>query len=144
LDTTKRESVALPLDMPAAVALLHGSACTALRQSIQQESNMSDFRLEHLNIPARDPVGLAQWYATTFDLKADRHLARGPGVLIAFEQGEPLNRADLHIGFRVESIEALNEWARRFDAETSSGAEFTTFKVTDPEGNSVEMYTPNA
>lgn len=104
---------------------------------------MSGFKLEHLNIPAKDPVGLAQWYARTFDLEADRHLARGPGVLIAFQQGEPLSRDDLHMGFRVESIETLNEWARKLNAEPKSGPEFTTFKVIDPEGNSVEMYTPN-
>jgi len=104
---------------------------------------VSDFKLEHLNIPANDPVGLAQWYAKTFGLKAEKHLARGPGVLIAFQQGEPLGRDDLHMGFRVESIAALNEWARKFNAEPKAGPEFTTFKVTDPEGNSVEMYTPN-
>ncbi|MGD8475695.1 MAG: VOC family protein, partial [Burkholderiales bacterium] len=110
----------------------------------QQENNVSDFKLEHLNIPARDPIGLAQWYAQTFNLKAEKHLARGPGVLIAFQKGEPLGRADVHIGFRVPSIEALTEWARKFDAEPVAGAEFTTFRVDDPEGNSVEMYTPNA
>ncbi|NJN39591.1 MAG: hypothetical protein HC807_00200 [Gammaproteobacteria bacterium] len=61
---------------------------------------MSDIRLEHLNIPARDPLGLAQWYAQTFGLKAEKHVARGAGVLIAFQQGEPVNRsADLHMGF---------------------------------------------
>ena len=104
---------------------------------------MSGFRLEHLNIPARDPIGLAQWYAKTFDLKADRHLARGPGVLIAFQLGEPVGRDDLHMGLRVESIDELNQWARKFNAEPMAGSEFTTFRVTDPEGNSVEIYTPN-
>ena len=103
---------------------------------------MPGFRLEHLNIPAKDPVGLARWYATTFDLEADRHLARGPGVLIAFQQGEPLDRDDLHMGLRVESIEEFNQWARKFNAEPTPGPEFTTFRVTDPEGNNVEIYTP--
>ena len=106
---------------------------------------MPELQLEHLNIPAKDPVGLAQWYAKTFDLTAQNHLARGPGVLIAFKQGEPINRADdVHIGFRVPSIDALNGWARKLDAEPSSGPEFTTFRVLDPEGNCIELYTPNA
>jgi len=30
---------------------------------------MSDFLLNHLNIPARDPEGLVRWYAQTFGLK---------------------------------------------------------------------------
>ena len=105
---------------------------------------MSDFQLEHLNIPAKDSYKLAQWYADNFNLKAEKHLVRGPGVLIAFQQGEPLNRAnDVHMGFRVPSIGALQHWAGKFNAEPMRGAEFTTFRVTDPEGNCVELYTPN-
>ena len=106
---------------------------------------MSDFQLEHLNIPARDPLGLAQWYAQTFGLKAEKHLVRGPGVLIAFEKGEPINRApEMHIGLRVPSIDALNKWAKKFDAEPKAGAEFTAFRTPDPEGNCLELYAPNA
>ncbi len=106
---------------------------------------MPELQLEHLNIPARDPISLAKWYAETFGLTAQNHLARGPGVLIAFQRGEPLNRAaDVHIGLRVPSIDALNDWARKFDAEPKAGPEFTTFRVMDPEGNCVELYTPNA
>ena len=106
---------------------------------------MSDFQLEHLNIPARDPLGLAQWYARTFGLKAEKHLVRGPGVLIAFVQGEPINRPDdVHVGFRVPSIAELNDWAKKFGAEPKAGAEFTTFRTPDPEGNCLELYTPNA
>lgn len=106
---------------------------------------MSDFQLEHLNIPAKDPFGLAQWYAQTFGLKTEKHLVRGPGVLIAFEQGEPVNRAlELHVGFRVASMETLDNWAKKFDAEPKAGAEFTGFRTLDPEGNCLELYTPNA
>ncbi len=105
---------------------------------------MSDIQLDHLNIPAKDPLGLAQWYARTFGLKAEKHVARGPGVLIAFQQGEPINRsADLHMGFRVPSLDALNDWAKKFNAEPIAGPEFTSFRTTDPEGNGVEFYTPN-
>ena len=105
---------------------------------------MAELQLEHLNIPAEDPSGLAQWYAQTFGLKAENHLARGPGILIAFQQGAPLNRAeDVHVGFRVPSMAALNDWAKKFDAEPNAGPEFTAFRILDPEGNCVELYAPN-
>jgi catechol-2,3-dioxygenase len=101
----------------------------------------SNFQLEHLNIPARDPEGLARWYAQTFGLIVDRHLARGPGALIAFEKGEPVNRApDLHVGFRVPSMAALNEWASKLNGQIKEGGEFNAFRVFDPEGNCVEIY----
>ena len=68
-----------------------------------------NFRLQHLNMPARDPQGLARWYANTFGLQADDNKARGPGVLIAFQPGEPINRApDLHAGFLVPSMAELD------------------------------------
>lgn len=106
---------------------------------------MSDLQLEHLNIPAKDPIGLAKWYAETFDLRAEKHLVRGSGVLIAFQKGEPVNRpAEMHIGFRVPSMDALNKWAKQFGAKPEAGAEFTTFRTSDPEGNCLELYTPNA
>ena len=106
---------------------------------------MSDIQLDHLNIPARDPLGLAQWYARTFGLKAEKHVVRGSGVLITFQRGEPVNRSgdDLHMGFRVPSLEALNRWAKKFNTKPTAGPEFTSFRTTDPEGNGVELYTPN-
>jgi catechol 2,3-dioxygenase-like lactoylglutathione lyase family enzyme len=98
-------------------------------------------RLEHLNLPARDPEGLARWYAETFGMQADRHLVRAPGVLLAFQKGEPLGRAaDVHIGFRVTGMAALNEWAKRLGQTPARGAEFVTFRTTDPEGNGIELY----
>ncbi len=45
---------------------------------------MSDFQLNHVNIPARDPEGLVRWYASTFGLRAEGNKARGPGVLLVF------------------------------------------------------------
>jgi catechol 2,3-dioxygenase-like lactoylglutathione lyase family enzyme len=97
--------------------------------------------LDHLNLPARDPEGLARWYAQTFGLVADAHRVRGQGVLIAFQAGEPVNRApELHVGFRVSSIAALTEWARKFGAELAMGNEFNSFRTSDPEGNCIEIY----
>ncbi len=106
---------------------------------------MSDLQFEHLNIPATDPLGLAQWYAKTFGLKAEKHIVRGPGILLVFEAGEPINRApEMHIGFRVPSMDALQNWAKTFNAELTAGAEFTAFRTPDPEGNCLELYAPNA
>jgi predicted enzyme related to lactoylglutathione lyase len=99
------------------------------------------FQLEHLNIPARDLEGLARWYADTFHLRAEGHLVRGSGVLIAFQAGEPINRApDLHIGFRVPSLAALTEWANKFGAQITTGKEFASFRISDPDGNCLELY----
>jgi catechol 2,3-dioxygenase-like lactoylglutathione lyase family enzyme len=101
----------------------------------------ADLRLDHLNMPARDPEGLARWYAQTFGLDADRHLVRGPGVLIAFQAGEPVNRApELHIGMRVPSLAALTEWANKLGAQLTAGPEFTSFRTADPDGNCIEIY----
>jgi catechol 2,3-dioxygenase-like lactoylglutathione lyase family enzyme len=102
---------------------------------------MSDFQLDHLNMPARDPEGLARWYAQTFGLQADRHRVRGPGVLIAFQPGEPVKRArELHIGFRVQAMQVLNDWAVKFGKPIKKGEEFNSFQIFDPEDNCVEIY----
>ncbi len=101
----------------------------------------SSFQLEHLNMPARDPEGLARWYAQTFGLQADGHRVRGPGVLIAFQAGEPVKRApELHVGFRVANVKTLNKWAMRLGAEVTAGNEFASFRTFDPEDNCVEIY----
>ncbi len=98
-------------------------------------------QLDHLNMPARDPEGLARWYAETFGLQADAHRVRGPGVLIAFQAGEPVNRApELHIGLRVPSMAALKQWASKLGTQPTPGAEFTSFRTSDPEGNCIEVY----
>ena len=98
-------------------------------------------QFDHLNMPARDPEGLARWYADTFGLQADAHRVRGPGVLIAFQAGEPVNRApELHIGLRVPSMAALKQWASKLGTQPMPGAEFTSFRTSDPEGNCIEVY----
>jgi catechol-2,3-dioxygenase len=102
----------------------------------------ANLQLDHLNLPARDPEGLARWYAQTFELQADRHLVRGSRVLIAFQKGEPVNRApEVHIGMRVPSMAALTEWAGKFGADITTGSEFASFRTHDPEGNCIELYT---
>lgn len=101
----------------------------------------TSFQLDHMNIPSRDPEGLARWYADTFGLRADAHRVRGPGVLIAFQAGEPVNRApELHMGFRVQDMDVLNEWATKLARPIKQGEEFNSFQVFDPEGNCLEIY----
>lgn len=99
------------------------------------------FRLQHLNLPARDPQGLARWYAATFGLELDDNRARGPGVLLAFQPGEPVNRApELHAGFLIASLAELKQWGDRLGGTLKQGPEFTAFQIRDPEGNCVELY----
>jgi catechol-2,3-dioxygenase len=101
----------------------------------------SSFQLDHINMPARDPEGLARWYAQTFGLRADQHRVRGSGVLIAFQRGEPVQRApELHIGLRLPSMSALSEWAGKLGADITRGEEFSSFRTSDPEGNCIELY----
>ena len=105
--------------------------------------SLSPLRLEHLNLPARDPIGLARWYADTFGLQADAHRVCSDHVLIAFEQGEPHGRApEVHFGFRVASGAVLGEWAGKFGAQPVTRNGFTAFRVFDPEGNCLELYCP--
>jgi len=101
----------------------------------------ASLQLDHLNIPARDPEGLARWYAETFGLRAEGHKVRGPGALIAFQAGEPVKRApELHMGFRVPSNQILNEWAGKFGQLVKKGEEFNAFRTFDPEDNCLEIY----
>ena len=98
-------------------------------------------RLDHANMPARDPEALAGWYAKTFDLQSEGGRVSGPELLIVFVLGEPVKRApELHLGFRVPSQSALDQWASRFGAQVTPGIEFNAFRVFDPEGNCVELY----
>ncbi|HZP87989.1 MAG TPA: VOC family protein [Burkholderiales bacterium] len=103
----------------------------------------ASLQLNHLNIPARDPDGLAKWYADTFGLRHDGNKARSEDVLLVFQKGEPVNRApELHMGLRVPSMATLKEWQAKLGGEIFNGAEFAAFKVSDPEGNCIELYAP--
>lgn len=101
----------------------------------------ASLQLDHLNIPARDPEGLAKWYADTFGLRHDGNKARADRVLIVFQKGDPVNRSpELHMGLRVPSMATLEEWRGKLGGEIYKGPEFAAFKVFDPEGNCVELY----
>ena len=98
--------------------------------------------LDHVQMPARDPEGLARWYAQTFALRAEGNRVCGPGFLIVFQVGEPVKRAPaLHFGFHVPSMAALTEWADKLGTKVVSGkTEFASLSMFDPEGNGVELY----
>jgi catechol-2,3-dioxygenase len=99
------------------------------------------FQLDHLNLPAKAPEELAQWYAETFGLTADAHRVRGPGVLIVFQRGAPVDRApDFHLGLRMPSMQALKQQCEKFKQTISPGPEFSSFRLLDPEGNCIEVY----
>ena len=88
----------------------------------------ASFQLEHVNLPARDPLALARWYADTLGLRADEHRVRGPGVLLVFAEGEPVNRApEFHLGMRVPSMRLLNEWADKLKGTIKAGPEVKNF-----------------
>jgi catechol 2,3-dioxygenase-like lactoylglutathione lyase family enzyme len=101
----------------------------------------ANLRLDHVNMPARDPEGLARWYAKTFGLQAEGRRVSGPGLLMVFQSGEPVQRApDLHLGLRVPSMSELSRWADQLGGQITNGTEFATFRTFDPEGNCLEIY----
>jgi ribosomal protein S18 acetylase RimI-like enzyme len=98
-------------------------------------------RLAHVNLPARDPVGLARWYAERFDLEQDGAFAFAPGTLLVFEPGGPQGpRAGGHFGFEVASRAEVARFADRFGCEPEVEEDYVGFKAHDPEGNRFEVY----
>src|SRR5688572_6469701 len=84
-----------------------GSTAAACKDG---DSRMVELQLNHMNIPARDPEGLVRWYVEHLGLRAEGNKARGPGVLLVFQAGEPVNRApELHLGFQVPDNRKLAE-----------------------------------
>ena len=98
-------------------------------------------RLAHLNLPARDPEGLARWYEQEFGFERHGTFLSGRGTLIVFETGEPIGRrGNAHFGFAAESAEDVHRWAARFGTAVESEPGFTSTKVRDPEENLFEIY----
>lgn len=100
-----------------------------------------DIRLDHINLPARRPEWLAEWYADTFGFRAQDGFVIGPGTLIVFEQGEPLDyRGNSHFGFRCASRDQVAAWAQKLESELEEDEAYCGFKTNDPEGNIFEVY----
>ena len=100
-----------------------------------------DIRLDHINLPARKPHWLADWYAETFGFKSQQGFVIGPGTLIVFEEGKPPDYGDNpHFGFRCRTREHLRQWADKLGAEVEEETHYCGFKARDPEGNYFEVY----
>ncbi len=100
-----------------------------------------DIRLDHINLPAVKPEWLAEWYAETFGFRAEGGFVLGPGTLIVFEPGKPLDYGDhSHFGFRCRSRDKVLHWAEKLGVEVEQQADYCGFKARDPEGNRFEVY----
>ena len=100
----------------------------------------AELALNHLNIPARDPERLRAWYVEKLGFRAHGRFLWSGGTLLVFVEGDPLPGAKMHFGFRVESLEALEGWARRLEATVEGDAQYATFYLRDPEGNAFEIF----
>jgi transposase len=62
----------------------------------------------------------------------------GPGVLMVFQGGEPVQRApELHLGLRVPSMSELSRWAGELGGEITTGTEFASFRTFDPKATAL-------
>jgi len=98
--------------------------------------------LDHLNLPASDPELLAQWYSQRLGLEQHGNRAIGPGITLFFTRGIPLRQGDrFHFGFRVESRSAVEAWAQHLGVAIAYEEEdFFAARLSDPEGNTFEIY----
>jgi hypothetical protein len=98
-------------------------------------------QLDHINIPASKPEWLAQWYADNFGFIASKGFVSGPGTLLVFEDGSPVDyRGKVHFGFRCSSREKVQVWAEEFEASLVENENYSGFQTNDPEGNLFEVY----
>jgi catechol-2,3-dioxygenase len=98
--------------------------------------------LDHLNLPAQDPELLAQWYAQRLGLEQRGANVVGPGITLYFTKGMPLRQGDrFHFGFRVENRSAVDAWAQHLGVAIAFDEDnFFAARVSDPEGNTFEIY----
>lgn len=100
-----------------------------------------EIQLDHINLPARRPEWLAEWYADNFGFNARNGFVFGPGTLIVFEPGEPLDyQGSAHFGFRCSSRQRVVNWAQKLKVELEQQDNYCGFKASDPEGNIFEVY----
>lgn len=98
-------------------------------------------RLDHINLPARKPVWLAEWYSDMFGFRARDGFVLGAGVVLIFEEGEPLlNEGKVQFGFRCGSRQQVESWAEKLEASIENASVYCGFKASDPEGYVFEIY----
>lgn len=113
---------------------------TALWCSMSDGANLQ-IRLDHINLPARKPAWLAEWYADMFGFRASDGFVLGAGVVLVFEIGEPLlNGGRPQFGFRCDSREQVVHWAEKLEVTIEDESVYCGFKATDPEGYVFEVY----
>jgi ribosomal protein S18 acetylase RimI-like enzyme len=98
-------------------------------------------RLNHVNLPARDPQKLAGWYGERLGFEVEDGHARGPGTLLVFEPGEPQPPSgNTHFGFEADSRAEVLRLAGELGCGPVIEPYYVGFKCTDPEGNCFEVY----
>jgi len=103
-------------------------------------------RLNHLNVPARDPEALCRWYVDKLDFVAQGRFLWSGGSLLVFVEGEPISADHWHFGFHVESLQELAAWVARLRErnvevpDIEGDEEYSRVYVTDPEGNTFEIF----
>ncbi len=105
------------------------------------DNDSPQIRLDHINLPARKPAWLAEWYAEMFGFRAEEGFVIGPGTLLVFEEGEPIDyRGRIHFGFRSNSHTQVASWAEKLGVDLDQDEHYAGFKARDPEGNLFEVY----
>jgi ribosomal protein S18 acetylase RimI-like enzyme len=98
-------------------------------------------RLNHVNLPARDPEKLAGWYGERLGLEVEGRNVRGPGTLMVFEPGAPPTVSDeAHFGFEADSRAEVLRLAEELGCGPEIEPYYVGFKCRDPEGNCFEVY----
>jgi len=105
-------------------------------------SDTPQIKLDHINLRAKKPEWLAEWYAEQFGFSAQKGFVSGAGTILVFEEGDPLEyHGQVHFGFRCRSRAKVEEWALKFSAHLDAEADhYCGFKTSDPEGNVFEVY----
>jgi catechol 2,3-dioxygenase-like lactoylglutathione lyase family enzyme len=102
--------------------------------------------LNHLNLPAKDPAALAQWYVEKLEFRSDGRFLWSGGTLLVFVDGDPVDSNTVHFGFRVPSIEDLQTWIRTLRdrgvavGDVHGDGTYSTVFIRDPEGNRFELF----
>src|SRR5687767_8352347 len=103
-------------------------------------------RLNHLNLPARDPGALRAWYGKNLGFRAHGPFLWSGDSLLVFEEGRPIGSDSTHFGFRVESAAALKAWVEHLRSrgiavgEIQESEAYSTVYIKDPEGNTFELF----
>src|SRR5689334_23161171 len=105
---------------------------------------MKPLALSHVNLPARDPDALAEWYVARLGFRRKGPYLWSAGTLLVFVRGEAVPPI-VHFGFRVDDEEEVVKWNERLraagvDVGQVMTDEYTRFFGRDPEGNRFEIF----